>query len=55
MYKNSEILKIFNSITTMSEFEKVVSIFLWDFDHKFTKKTPFLHAISMETFRRLIQ
>jgi hypothetical protein len=55
MYKNCEILKIFNSIHNMDELGKVGDTFKWLIDNNFIERTPFLHAVSMDAFRRIIQ
>ncbi|AKC18998.1 Hypothetical protein FP0828 [Flavobacterium psychrophilum JIP02/86] len=53
MYKEFEILEIFESIITLSDLNKVCNAFKYLIDNGFITTSVFLHRISHITFRRI--
>ncbi len=53
MYKNLEILKIYDSVQSIQEFWQVSETFQWLIENKFMEKSLFLCFISLGTFSRI--
>lgn len=53
MYKNLEILKIYDSVQSIQEFWEVSETFQWLIENKFMQKSMFLLFTSLETFSRI--
>lgn len=53
MYKNLEILKIYDSVQSIQEFWQVSETFQWLIENKFMEKSMFLCFISLGTFSRI--
>lgn len=53
MYTKLEIVKIFSSVHTAEELNKVLEIFCWLIVHEFQERNMFLHSVSTLAFRRI--
>ena len=54
MYSKFELLIIFNNLKNEIEFNKALSVLLYLIDSKELEKTPFLYALTQETYRKIL-